>query len=299
VESKPRKPSGNTAQQTADAARWPVLARLSDVSTSIPRSIDQASVGATSYRFDPPQAADGQTQSALYRDIQRDSPSSEVQSGGKTLRTHQPHVFDRGRASGRRSSPQRESPILPRSNPFAIPRVGLLDSAAPTIRFLTMVVLFTAAATWVQMVTRHAPPSTDSIELPTTAADVPIAPTKNASDHPLTAPTAAGPLETNPQSGARVGRAKGDDFATRKQSSAVPCPVVSPSVSPPRFLIAGSQALPQVQTTELPVAGNQLPVTLSEQTTAPHSEEQAGTSEAEEAAAVARYPGFSIENPTR
>src|SRR5262249_8257349 len=134
----------------------------------------------------------------------------------------------------------------------------LLDSAAPTIRFLTMVVLFAAAATWVQMVTRHAPPSTDSMELPKTAAEEPIAPTKNASDHQITAPTAAGPLESNPQSGARVGRAKNDDLATPKQSSTVPCPIVNPSVSPPRFLIAGRESLPQVQTSELPVVGNQM-----------------------------------------
>jgi hypothetical protein len=276
-----------------------VLARLSDVSTSIPRSMNQTTLGSTSYRFDPPQTADTQSQSALYRDIRRDSTSGEVQAGGKTIRTHQPHVFDRSHGSDRRSSPRRESPILPSSNPFAIPRAGLLDSVAPAIRFLTMVVLFTAAATWVQMVTRHTLPSNDSMELPKTASEAPIAPTKNAIDHPIPAPTAAGPLETSPQTGARVGRAKGDDYATRKQSSAVPCPIVNPSVSPPRFLITGGQRLPQVQTSELPVVGNQVPVTLTEQDTAVHGEELAGANEAEESAAVARYPGFSIENSTR
>src|SRR6185503_2186059 len=125
-------------------------------------SASQTTLGATSYRFDPPQTGDAQAQSAIYRDIRRDTASTDTQSGGKTLRTHQPHVFDRGRVADRKTSPRRESPILPSSNPFAIPRAGLLDSVAPAVRFLTMVVLFTAAATWFQMLTRHAPPAASS-----------------------------------------------------------------------------------------------------------------------------------------
>jgi hypothetical protein len=298
VENTPRTPTGDTAQRTGDAARWPVLARLSDVSTSIPRSVGQTTLGATSYRFDPPQAADTQAQSALYRDIRQDSAPADTQSGGKTLRHHQPHVFDRGRAVARRTSPRRESPILPSSNPFANPRTGLLDSVAPAIRFLTMFVLFTAAATWFQMVSHHSPPPSNSTEPPKTAADEPIAPTKNAIDRPAPAPTAAGPLETNPQTGTRVGQAKGDDFATHKQSSATPCPVISPSVSPPRFLIAGRERLPQVQTSEPPTA-NDRPHDQPGENAAALSEDPAAAIEAAEAAEVARYPGFLIENPTR
>jgi hypothetical protein len=297
VEKTPRTPSGETtAQRPADAARWPVLARLSDVSTSIPRSASQATLGATSYRFDPPQTGDAQSQSAIYRDIRRDTASTDTQSGGKSLRTHQPHVFDR--AADRKTSPRRESPILPSSNPFAIPRAGLLDSVAPAVRFLTMVVLFTAAATWFQMLTRHTPPAASSFEMPKTAADEPIAPTKNASDRPVTAPTAVGPLETNPQTGARVGRANGDDVTTGKQTSATPCPVVNPSVSPPHFLVAGRERLPQVQTGELPTVASETANELSQQIAAPVHEQPAGVSE-EEAPAVARYPGFDIEIPTR
>ena len=51
---------------------------------------------------------------------------------------------------------------------------------------------------------------------------------KNADDHTVPAPTATGPIETQPESGARVGRAEGDDFASQNNSAAGPVPPVHP-----------------------------------------------------------------------
>ena len=151
--------------------------------------------------------------------IRRKPGDSERTNAGlrSSAISQQPHMINRGRLKGQRGIPRRESSVLPRSNPFANPRPRLVDSVAPAVRFLTMVALFTAAGIWIQMMGRHEPQPTRSIEPPKTAAQPAAAPAKNADDHTVPVPTATGPIETLPDTGARVGRAEGDDFATRRQ----------------------------------------------------------------------------------
>lgn len=283
---------------TTPFARWPVLARLIDVSPdlSAPYSTKKTtSIGGTNYRFDPPQTADAKVQPAIQ------NPSSEIRTGAKTIRRHQPHVFERGRAADRKSWLQRrESPILPHSNPFSIPGAKLSDSIAPVVRFLTMVALFTAAGTWIQMTGRRASPAIESMEPPRTAAQPTIVPSKDTVDRPVSAPTAAGPLETTPQSGARVGRANGDDYSSHNKSTTATHLADRPAALPPHFLVAGSDGLPQVQTSdEQPTAVGPAGNGVSGGIEPSRAGNSAGTTKSDETPTVALHPGFLIEIPTR
>ncbi len=261
--------------------RWPVLARLPDVSAEAPQPLPatQTKIGTTNYRFDPPQARDSNPQSAARPGV------PEAIRNPQSADSRRPHAFERRRLADRRTSvSKRESAILPRSNPFAIPSKRLGDSLAPAIRFLTMVALFTAAGTWLQTMNRHPAPPARPLEPPTTASQPAVAPAKNAADRPLPAPTAAGPLEQAPQSGARVGRASGDGFSSLGPAVA---PVQNRNhaiATPPHFLISGG-AMPQVQTSEpQPAAAGAEPA------------RDGGT---DESPTVASLPGFLIEIPVR
>jgi hypothetical protein len=243
--------------------------------------------GAIEYRFDPPQPNDNANRTA-----------GPVQSA----MSKQPHMFERRRPVGERGFPRRESSVLPRSNPFSNPRPRLIDSVAPTVRFITMMVLFAAAGIWIQMMGRHAPPTTTrTAEPPQTAAQPPVAPAKNAGDHTVPAPTATGPIERVPESGARVGRADGDDFAAHNESATGPLLGAHPTVMPPHCLIAAGSHVPRVQTSDAKLTGV---VEDPARDNAAGAENQAGgeadsTSEADQSPAVARFPGFLMEIPTR
>src|SRR5436190_20709719 len=225
----PRGWTTDDGRQLADAGRWSVLARLPDASADVPaeRFAKPVVPGGIEYRFDPPQPSDS---------------SARTPGSAQAATSQQPHMLDRGH----RRIPARESSVLPRSNPFSNPRPRLVDSVAPAVRFLTMVMLFTAAGIWFQMMGRHAQP-TRSTEPPKTAAHPAAAPAKNADDHTVPAPTATGPIEARPDSDARVGRADGDDFATRDNSAAGPVPTAHPTVAPPHFLISAGSHVPRVR----------------------------------------------------
>jgi hypothetical protein len=239
--------------------------------------------GGIEYRFDPPQASD---------------KSAQTPGSSQPTISRQPHMLDRGP----RAIPRRESSVLPRSNPFSNPRPRLVDSVAPAVRFLTMVILFTAAGIWFQMIGRHGQP-TRSIEPPKTAAHPAAAPAKNADDHTVPAPTATGPIETRPDSDARVGRAEGDDFASRDNgnSAAGPVPAAHPTVTPPHFLISAGSRVPRVRVADSapPVAADGSAEGTTTSATGDSKDDSTGNTESDDASAVARYPGFSMDIPTR
>jgi hypothetical protein len=284
----PRGWTTDENRRLADTARWPVLARLPDVSANplAERSAKPGIPGAVEYRFDPPQPNDYANQTA---------------GPAQTAMSRHPHMFDRGRPVGQRGFPRRESSVLPRTNPFSNPRPRLIDSIAPAVRFTTMVVLFAAAGIWIQMMGRHAPPTTRAVEPPQTAAQSPVAPAKNVGDHTIPAPTATGPIERMPESGARVGRTDGDDFAAQNVSAAGPLPAEHPTVTPPHCLIAAGSHVPRVQTSEAQRTGVTGDPTRGNSAGADYraNGEAHSTSEVDQAPAVARYPGFWTDSPTR
>ena len=177
MDKTPRFPATDTERRLALAAR-PVLARLPDVTADLPiqRPATQPSAGKVGYRFDPPQNADFGSRTATPEHVAEvRTPKLRPPNTSQKNRPPQPHVFDRGRSADRQArSPRRESPILPRSNPFALPRRRLVDSFTPVLRFLTLVALFTAAGTWVQVVGRHSRPESESMEPPKTASQPPM-----------------------------------------------------------------------------------------------------------------------------
>jgi hypothetical protein len=163
-----------------------------------------------------------------------------------------------------------------------------------------MVALFTAAGIWIQMLGRHAQP-THLIEAPKTAAQPTVAPAKNAGDHTVPAPTATGPIEVHPESGARVGRTEGNDFAARDNSAAGPVPTAHPTVTPPHFLISAGSRVPRVRVADSTPAADADGSAQGNTTSANNASngELTDVTESDEAAAVARYPGFFMNTPTR
>jgi hypothetical protein len=259
-------------RRLAGAARWPVLARLPDASGDAPavRFAKPSVPGGIEYRFDPPQPNESSARSL---------------GSAQAAVSQQPHMFERGRPKGQRGIPRRmSSSVLPQSNPFANPRPRLIDSVAPAVRFLTMVALFTAAGLWIQMLGRHAEPK--SVEPPQTAAQPAAAPAKSADDHTQPGPTASGPIEAQPEPVARFGRADGDDFAAQNNSAAGPVPAAHPTLTPPHFLISADSHVPRVRVVDsTPSVGT--------------GNSAQGGAESDEAATMARCPGFDLNNPTR
>ena len=163
-----------------------------------------------------------------------------------------------------------------------------------------MVALFTAAGIWIQMLGRHAQP-TRLIEAPKTAAQPTVAPAKNAGDHTVPAPTATGPIEAHPEQGSRVGCVEGNDFASRDNSAAGPVPTAHPTVTPPHFLISAGSRVPRVRvadSTPAAAAEGSAQGRTANANNASNGESTNG-GESDEAAAVARYPGFFMNTPTR
>jgi hypothetical protein len=284
------EPSGHSTadgkRRLADRPRWPVLARLPDVSNEAQadRARTQSKPGGAMHRFDPPQS-----QSANQTSASRTPP---------TATASQPH-FERKRPAAPRGIPRRVSPILPKSDPFAIPSSRLIDSLAPAVRFMTMVALFTAAGIWLQM-KGHNNQAAPSIEPATTAQRRAAAPAKNAGDHTTPAPTATGPIEKLPQTGARVGRVGSNDFSAAATPTEAIRPSITPSLAPPHYLISGA-SLPRVQTSDSQQPG------LNDDPTAGHASgagasspvDGAIDSSTEESTSVARIPGFLIAVPTK
>jgi len=246
VSITPQFPSSDSGQRRGAASRWPVLARLPDVSAELAateRTTKVAATGAISYRFDPPEG-------------------SSVGDEGSHVRTHtyatgrppQVRVIQpRPRADIRTPLPGRESPILPQSNPFSIPGTRLVDTLAPLVRFLTLVAMFAAAGTWwFQMVRRHDRPARDPAAPPKTAAQPTLEPMPIPTEQPLATPTSVGPLgHATPNQGVHMeidGR-----FADRSVIGFVelnPHPDITPELA-----AASGHPLPHVQTSEPQTAG--------------------------------------------
>ena len=105
------RPGGTYRRQVAGAWRvypmWPPMRRPA---RNRPRLLP--TTDAHDYRFDPPQAR------SLYHPHDGD---------------HTPRVS------------RRQSPILPRTDPFAIPSPGLMETFGPIVRLVLLIALFTAA----------------------------------------------------------------------------------------------------------------------------------------------------------
>lgn len=234
-----------------------MLARLPDVSDPLPRRTaraDQAAAaGFVSYRFDPPQTA--------HREAQRGESSSSAASPqphkSTTAAAAQPHLLERGARGARAAT----SPILPRSDPFAIPRISLHERLAPVLQFLFLFALFTLAGTWILTTARHARTENELTEPAATAVHQSLGtktltPAVDILDPPPAVPTAAGPLgNKTPRTGLRArpaDSAAGDDPQSALDSAA----------SASRFTSMNWQLLPQVQTVdESPLADEQPPAT--------------------------------------
>lgn len=279
--------SASELQHRSGGRQWPVLARLPDVSPN-PAAKTLAS-GAAAYRFDPPQrgesaAASAATANAALRDSKASAP-------------RQPHVFERRHLVGQRGVPRRESAILPRTNPFAIPQARLVDSLAPAVRFLTMVALFAAAGTWIQMSGRHGiATSSPTIETPATAVQ-PALPAKNSVEPVITPPTAIGPLESPPQKGARVGRLDESGFASHEAANIELPMATRPRVMPPHCLIASGIVVPRVRTTEFPVS-NETSSTGGEAFGPVREAAVDGNLPADDVPSMAQLPGFEFAEPS-
>ena len=202
-------PAPEQERGEANAAKWPVLARLPDVSSSLPLKGAQShrarSGEVIDYRFDPAETSGSESGSVATRQAMR---AARSENAGIThgSRPPQPHLFHRtSRADERASAVRGTSPILPRSNLFSTGDGSLHDTIGPAVRFFMLVALFTVAGTTVLMIgseeqaspeiSKPVPPALRQTLEPTTAADA-----SNLSvEGPAAAPTASGPL------GAQVG----------------------------------------------------------------------------------------------
>jgi len=197
----------------------------------------------------------------------------------------QPHVFERGRTNERRArSTHRRSPVLPRSNPFDLPRRRMFDSIAPVLRFLTLFALITAVATWVQVARQNSKAARQPADSPSATAQEQSAPVGKTAERPSKMPTAIGPVTTTPEAGTRVGRVRdNNDFAILR-GDILPYAPAGDKASPSLPALAGANgvALPRVQTTEPPRAE------VAESESADESRPE-----------VARLPGFTVELPSR
>jgi hypothetical protein len=168
--------------------RWPLLARLPDVSEALPateRTSQSPSAEALGYRIDPPQVA-----GVRHNTIRATVAGAPAPS----------HILLRHPRIERQARPQqRTSTVLPESNPFSIPRAGLIDTIAPVVRFVTLVVLFAAAGTWFQLIARRNAPATE-LNAPAKASGPQSQRLLDAPrEKSATGSTAAGPLGALPQ----------------------------------------------------------------------------------------------------
>jgi hypothetical protein len=126
-------------------------------------------------------------------------------------------------------------------------------------------------------------------------------PAKNADHHTISAPTATGPLETQKESGARVGRVEGKDYASHNNSAAGPVLFVPPAATTPTNLISSGNQVPRVRVAESTAApaADEITQGATISTITSASGELAEGPEADGPPDVARYPGFSMDKTTR
>jgi hypothetical protein len=297
-------PVGSSAtdskRRSGELAARPVLARLPDVSAEVQMlRTEQKTASGVGYRIDPPQGTERGPRATLAdRSAQFPTLKSELIYSPRPSRAHQPHIFERSRRDLQQSrGARRDSPILPRENPFAIPRRGILDSLAPFLRFAMLVALFTAAGTWIQLSRFQTAPATKPVEqrggqallAPQTPHDhrrddTPTIPDAKTAERPAGSPTSAGPVRATPESNTRVGRAREEHDFAELRGEILPAP---PSNDELNFAMpelgSASGELPRVHTTEPPAAEV--------------ANEPARSEEVTRAPEVARIPGFTIDNP--
>jgi hypothetical protein len=263
------------------------LAQLPDVSAELQRQRAASKpTGSIGYRFDPPQAnaseklSDSAAPSSAFPTLK-----SELVYAPRASRSQKPHVFDRTRVASRPPyTLRRESPVLPKSNPFAIPRRGLVDSIAPVVRFLTLVALFTAVGTWVQIMKLRGQESKNVAEPPATTAQQPAAPISKTAERAATAPRSSGPTGTKAEPNTRVGRARVNEDFAKLRGDILPVRIAPETISPgiPDLVGANGSTLPRVRMTE--PSG---------------TDTQAGANGDVEAPELARIPGFTTKMPSR
>ncbi len=184
------------------AERWPVLARLPDVTAIAPSPQPHPeqsrptipSGGLTDRRFDLPGPHGNRTAP------ERVSPASGATlplaaTATTSITTHTPHPTAHHHFQhSTHLHPTHHAvcgptPLLPDSDPFAFPEDHWLDRFAPVFRFLILVVLFTLAGSTILLMYRASPES-DPDEITPTGVTV-------GNSH-VGVPTAAGPLFTAP-----------------------------------------------------------------------------------------------------
>ena len=244
------------------AGKWPVLARLPDVAADAPTRGQSpkilAHADAHDYRFDPPQAR------SLHHPHDGDHP---------------PRVI------------RRESPILPRTDPFAIPSPGVMEKFGPIVRLVLLIALFTAAGVILLAGGNDQQPSVrEKTSAETTVTKQSLEPTAVFAEASAATSTAAGPALVPDSSEVETTQAAVDlsDVVDDAAPGAVqasggaaeaaghPYPQTAwPSAALPD---AGHGALPQVQTTDPPQAVAHLPGHITEipQRHASHDDNQPG-----------------------
>ncbi len=209
---------------------------------------------AHDYRFDPPQA--------------------------RSL--HHPHDGDHTPRVSRH-----QSPILPRTDPFAIPSPGLMETFGPIVRLVLLIALFTAAGVILLAGGNDQQPSVrEKTSAETTVTKQSLEPAAVIAEASASASTAAGPasvpdsIEVDTTQAAvdldeaAPGAAQASGGATGAAGHPYP-QTAWPSAALPE---AGQGALPQVQTTDAPQAVAHLPGHITEipQRHASHDDNQPG-----------------------
>jgi hypothetical protein len=247
--------------------RWPVLARLEDVSdqlaASSPRSKQAAAAGFVTYRFDPPQRAAAESRGSA-------KAPADIHAASHTLSRSMPHMANRARGPRRRPSQ-----ILPKNNPFEFPRLSLQEKIAPAIQFLVLFALFTAVGTTLLSIDWHGEQASEAIAPAAVNAPHSVAPRtatapSDAVDTHSKGPTAAGPL----------------GGTTPKPKLRARANISTTNEAPHRVASHAPAASPVVPQTELPK------VRTSESTGVSTTSQAAPPPES-----IARLPGYILEAP--
>ena len=232
------------------AGKWPVVARLPDVSDDAPsrsQSTRKSANTAHDYRFDPPQA--------------------------RSLR----HTHDGDHAP---RANRRQSPILPRSDPFAIRGASMMERLGPVVRFVLLVALFTAAGVILLAGGKNAQPSArEKSSAEATVTRQKLEPAAMVVDASTSAATAAGPTTIadslvdrdsadspdTDELNAPTNKPTPDDAQVQRGASEdAMSPYPETGWPQAAFPEGGHSALPQVQTTDAPGAIAHLPGFITE-----------------------------------
>ncbi len=273
--------------------RWPVLARLPDVTaqrhatsqmpapsqqqtrpeevsplsrnaqqSAEPKPEPKLTPAPTDYRFDPPESFGPH----ISTDQVAAASSTATTGSPTTIRTHRPGT---SRSAARHVRPARSRPtILPSSNLFNIRSRGSTRKLATAVQFLMLFALFTAAGSslllmqttdrWTSADPTEAPPAVDQ------ATAKPVTAEPSATRVPLDwdlpePPSASRPHVPSPSVEESVRDATDDTSSQALEDLVVP--PYPTTAAPPMILPedVGQQSLPQVRTIDGPPAVARLP----------------------------------------